>query len=398
MKTLLKFCLLSSLLLLCCARPYQGSTPFRNTGMQDIPTFHVPDPGKLESLAYTHFGQKDYVRALRYAYQAFRIDPADPRLLLLTGLIYEQGFNRPDLALQEYSRLFSLVGPKRLEKRMGSRMQYLLRKAQMRTANLALQPDQPPPLKGQKLAVFPFQIQGPTQPTLAQGIQDLLLHNVHHQLGYPDPFQLQMLTHVYLQAFPLSTPSEYAVWTGADLTLTGHLIDLGDHRIQITLQVLDATGQTVYTSPPVADNLGDLTQLNSDLLSQAAKGLEISLPIPVLSIASPIALMAYVQGRNAYLEDNLTQARQFLNDVLSMQPDADLIAQTLKWVENDLNNTDHPQLLVDLYWELETLPDPERALSRRLQSTHRLIVPSEGEITGQETHDPFKPPRPEAAP
>ena len=108
--------------------------------------------------------------------------------------------------------------------------------------------------------------------------------------------------------------------------------------------------------------------------------------------------MAYVQGRNAYLEDNLTQARQFLNDVLSMQPDADLIAQTLKWVENDLNNTDHPQLLVDLYWELETLPDPERALSRRLQSTHRLIVPSEGEITGQETHDPFKPPRPEAAP
>ena len=398
MKTRLKFCLLTSLLLLCCARPYQGSTPFRNAGMQNIPTFHIPDPGKLESLAYTHFDQKDYVRALRYAYQAFRINPADPRLLLLMGLIYEQGFKRPDLALQEYSRLFSLVGPKRLEKRMGSRMQYLLRKAQMRAANLALQPDQPPPLKGQKLAVFPFRIQGPTQPALAQGIQDLLLHNVHHLLGYPDPFQLQVLTHVYLQAFPWGTPSEYAVWTGADLTLTGHLIDMGDHRIQITLQVLDATGQTVYTSTPVANNLGDLTQLNSDLFSEAARGLEISLPTPVLNIASPIALMAYVQGRNAYLEGNLTQARQFLNDALSIQPDADLIAQTLKWVENDLNNTNHPQLLVDLYWELETLPDPERALSRRLQNTHHLIVPSEGEITGQETHDPFKPPHPETAP
>ena len=69
-----------------------------------IPLPEAPGPTPFHEAAYVRYSRGDYVRALRDAYRAAEAPLPDDRLPFFIGLVYDTGFNRPDLAIPEYRR------------------------------------------------------------------------------------------------------------------------------------------------------------------------------------------------------------------------------------------------------------------------------------------------------
>ena len=359
--------------------------------------------GKLESLAFSHYGERDYIRALRYAYMATEKRKTNPRLAFLLGLIYDTGLSRPDLAIPEYRRATPLRPATDLPDRINRRIQYLSRMAAKRAALRVLESDAPPPLSGDRIAAFPFQVRDLASPSaVSLGLIDLILHDLERRSGLPqiDPFGLHTLSYAFQDAFPDGEPADFARWVGAGRTLTGTLIDLGRDGIQVTLQVLDSEGQTVFQAPPVSGSLKNLIELHTALLKETEAGLEISRSerLPLTSIESPLAFHLHTQGLLLYLSGKSLQAYSHLEDARALDQNSDLVARTLRWVRLDLEGEQEGPEFAGLYRDLLTKPDPAAAIKSRLAITHTLTAAMPGTYSGAESLNPFKPPSTEVRP
>ncbi|MBK35285.1 MAG: hypothetical protein CME26_07100 [Gemmatimonadetes bacterium] len=384
----------------CSAAP--GPTVLRDLG--PLPSMdRVPpgDAGGLQQAALSHFSGGDYVRALRYAYWASQTIPTDIRLRLLLGVIYDEGFSRPDLALPEYRRAHGLSTLPELTARLDERIRYLHRRELEDRYLRAALAESDPPLSKNGLAVFPLQVVGPRtpEPGLTHGLLTLMLPSLRDRSTalHIDPFAAPIAAQVYGEVRG-NNPEDFARWSGAGAVLTGTLADLGGRRVRVVLRRLDSTGSVVWTSEPIVGRLDAAGDLCQSLLASAGRGLGIDVASGGASISSPLALSLYAEGVLDYAGARVLEAHRNLKTALSFEPGSAILNETYVWVDQDLNGSAYDISLAEAYRDLLKLPDASNALQRRLSRAHTLARPQSPTSVGKESIAPYKRPRAEVAP
>lgn len=380
--------------------PQRGFPPPEDPVPALMPPMPSPDPEKLQNVAYRHYGRGDYVRALGFAYDAHRAAPKNPRYPVLLGLIYDRGLDRPDLAVLEYRKLLEMAPSEKFADDLRNRIQHLSRISHQRWARQRVfqeagQADKPP-----AYAAFPLMPVGPRAPAegLALGITDMLLNDLSglSEVFSADPLLIHIAHHEFSRHRPEAGAAEFARWMGATRTLTGTLMDLGDRRIRVVLQVLGPDGATLYEAPSVTAGLRDLQTLRGTLSGQAAIGLELSpqAGFPPSPFSNPVNLLVHANALVLYLDGDVPGAIRTLESLGRFEEDSNLMARTRDWAARDALGADSLPALLAAYKSLGTVPDPLDAVHRRLMATHTLTAPPPSSQTGSESQGPYKPTAP----
>ena len=382
----------------CAATPSQPA--LRDLGaLPSMDRVPLGDPGGLQQAALSNFSGGDYVRALRYAYWASQTIPTDIRLRLLLGVIYAEGFGRPDLALPEYRKARDLSPLPELATRLDERVRHLHRRElEDRYLRAAVSDVGHHPLSKNGLAVFPLQVAGPREPEVGLTHGMLLPALRDHSTSFHiDPFSMPIAAQIYGEVRG-HDPEAFARWSGAGAVLTGTLSDLGNRRVRVVLRRLNNNGETVWISKPLVGQLDAAGDLHRNLLISASEGLEIDIPGSSAGIASPLALSLYAEGVRDYAAARVFEAHRNLETALTFEPGSPVLNETFGWVDQDLSGSDYGTSLTEVYRDLLRLPDSSAALQRRLTRAHGLTQPPSPATLGKESVHPFKRPRPEVAP
>ncbi len=364
-------------------------------------TLPTPDPARYETAAWSQFQRRDYVRALRLAYRAVDIAPTDPSPVFLAAMIYDRGFDRPDLALVEYERMFNLFNDYPILTPLRPRLFYLYRVAQQRMVLSALKSSQSVPMTDKSFAIFPFNTypNNHMNTAISLGLADLLLFDLvsaRDSKGMP-PLQLHLLHLTFKQTFPDKSASDFAKWVGADHTLTGDMVQTKDHRVRLTAKLLDASGSLVHTFSPVESSLNDLTEFRQTVFDTLSQILNTLPTEPQKLIATPLSILLHGQALEAYLSDDILTATTVEQGALFLDASSPLIQHWYHWMLTDYAGSLTDANLTTIYQKLSVQPNPKSASQRRLLATHQSLLPATG-IEGEEPLNPYKPPQPENTP
>lgn len=359
------------------------------------------DPQGLQRAALGHYANGDYVRALKYAYWAAQSVPTDVRLRLLLGMVYDVGFERPDLAIPEYQRARDLSSSTELSAALDDRLRHLTRRHLQERYLASLLGSGRRPMTRNSLAAFPFTPTGPKQPEegVAHGLITMLLPALRDRSKslHVDPFVAPIVANVFIEVRG-HKPAEFAKWSGAGAVLTGSLTDLGKRRVRCTLHVLSPSGAVVWASQPVEESLDEVGRLYQRLLIVAGEGLGIPVSqAPPSILNAPVAFSLYAEGLAHYGSARVAEARHSLGTALALEPESPVLQAAFRWVDQDLRGH-NGQRLAGAYDRLLRLPDPSAVLKRRVASAHGMVLPRSPLITGRESDSPYKAPRPEVAP
>lgn len=352
----------------------------------------------FETTAWHLFRNSDYVRALRFAYQAAELHPQEPSAKLLVGLIYDHGFNRPDLALAAYNHILQQASNYAGINILQPRLPYLFRRTQERVAQISLQQDVPPLLDNQ-LALFPIVpwVPNKNQAALGLGLTDILFSGLLDEESTLPSLRTHLLAHAFLESFPNANAKAFAKWVGANHTLSGTLVQSQNHQISISLKLFNAQGQIEHTFAPIIGNMNDLASLQQEVTQKVGQILDRSWPTTSNTMPSSLALILHGQALDAYLLGDTNQARKFSEGALALAPRTDRIIWLNKWIEADDLGSQIDNDLVTLYRSLKYQPDPDEAATRRILATQYLLAPTSGLDTAKESLQPFKPPQTESS-
>jgi tetratricopeptide (TPR) repeat protein len=348
MKRLPLFILLLLVVLPGCASRYQYMA------------FPPEDTSKLTSqqllaFAYDHYSLGDHVRALRFVYRAAAADPDDLRSSLLMGLIYDLGFDRPDLAIPEYERVLPLRPWSDLPKRLENRLYHLRQRSEYNRLSNLVKSGNNLPDSTYPLAVLQFESTGPRAPSpgISLGLMDMILHGLSTLSDPPstNALDLHILQRAYLDNAEERSNPHFASWSGAEIVLTGTLTDLGKGRLQIVVLSLGPDGSPIYRSSPITGNTKKLSLLYRDLMQEVANALNLPLHEsgPNSPISNTLSLLIHTRALELYLSGQSESASLFLSQALDADPGSDLIGRTLAWVEGDLAGKKAEHALVSAY-------------------------------------------------
>ena len=313
---------------------------------------------QLQAFAYDHYRLGDHVRALRFVYRAAASDPTDLRSALLMGLIYDLGFDRPDLAIPEYERVTPLRPWSNLPKRLGQRLYHLRQRSETHRLERLLSSGANLPASTYPITVLPFEQTGPRdpQPGLSLGLTDMVLHGLAAaEDSYRiDPLKLHILHRAYLRQAPERSNRDFATWCGADTVLTGTLTDLGKGRLRLTVMLLGPNGKQLYESSPIVENTENLNHLYHALMEAVHEAFDLNgapngSPLPV---GNALALLIHTHALELYLDGQSNAADLFLTQALEADPDSELIGRTLGWVARDIAGIKAEHALVSAYHKI----------------------------------------------
>ena len=403
MRLWIRLCLVATLTA-CAVAP--TAPPSTVSELGPVPAFDrgsMPDRdgGALRSAALDYYAQGDYVRALRYGYWAAKTIPTDVRLRLLLGIVYDGGFDRPDLALPEYERALSLKPDRRFHERLTRRVHFLNRRLLQDSTQTLLTSNPGNPLSENWLAVYPLAIEGPRIPDsgLEFGLLDCVLPEIKLRSAalHVDPFTSWIVSQVYREVSNDPTPAGFARWCGAGTVLTGRMSDLGLGRIRVTLELLSPLGNVVYASSPFIIDQQRPSEAYQAILGASSEALSLigtdSATGP--PVTNPAAFSLYAQGLAEYLVGQIHDAEGHIRDATELNEPSTLLNQRLHWAESDLLGGQEGAELLEDYHRLLNLPDPNRMVRDRLTRGHTLGSPALSGLSGTETENPYKPPRPE---
>jgi tetratricopeptide (TPR) repeat protein len=353
-----------------------------------------------ESAAWKLFRSADYVRALSFAYQAAEIRPQGPSAALLVALIYDHGFNRPDLALSAYNHILHKASAYEGVHILQPRLPYLFRRTQERIAQISITHPEGAPLQGSPLALFPILpwSQDKTDAAFSLGLTDILFSRLLDIDSKLPALRSHLLAHAFLEAFPDADAKAFAQWAGAEQTLSGTLVRGNDHHISVTLSLLNSKGQTVRIFSPIPGNMGALDALREAVLLEVTQVLKRATPGMKAPMPSSLALTLYGQGLDAYMAADVAQARAYFAGAVNLAPGTERISRMYSWAEADYVGSQIGQDLLSLYRSLKFQPDPDEAAARRILATQSLLVPDKGLGKAKEPLPPFKAPHPETMP
>ncbi len=399
MKTILPYTMVL-FLALGCASTLPQQNPSEPRSAPQVPKKTNRNATAYEATAWQLFRSADYVRALRLAYLATEIRPQEPSSALLVGLIYDHGFNRPDLALSAYNQILQQTPHYDGVDLLQPRLPYLFRRTQERAAQISLQHQNVPPLQGTPLALFPILPWSPnkTDAAFALGLTDMLLSEFlgdHTTLPF---LRTQLLAHAYLEAFPNADAKAFAQWAGADQTLSGILVHSRNHKITLTLTLTNEWGQTIHEFPPVVGHMNALPEFRENLIHTVSQILEHAISEGLQTFPSSLALTLYGQALDAYLAGDLEQAQKHISGAINLAPNSERMMQLDQWIRADYVGSQIGNDLIGLYQSLKLQPNPHQAASQRILATQNLLMPNSSLDTAKETLTPFKPPQPETVP
>lgn len=398
MKSYLPY-LIILLLAVGCANTLPQQAPGTPILGHPAPQFKA-DPSAYEMAAWHLFSKSDYVRALRFAYHAAEIQPNAPSAALLVGLIYDQGFDRPDLALQAYNHILQQAPNYQGVQVLQPRLPYLFRRTQERAAQITFTQHAPPPLQATDLAIFPIQswMANKNDTAFALGLTDLLFSHFVDSTSSLPSLRTHLLAHAYLTAIPDADGKSFAQWAGAQRTLSGTLIKEQNHQVTIQMTLYDANGQETEKIPPVVGSMNHLEKLQEALTSVVANALESPIQSPTLPLTSSLAVTLHGQALDAYLSGDPERALEYFSGALQLAPETTRILELQRWIDADYVGSHVGNDLVALYRFLKTQPDPDEAATRRILATQNLLIPTSSLDTATDPQNPFKPPHPENAP
>ncbi|MEE2754824.1 MAG: hypothetical protein VX910_12630 [Candidatus Latescibacterota bacterium] len=394
--------LASAGILSCTVAPPNTTTISELVQLPSLDRSAIPnrDAGALRSAALKYYAQGDYVRALRFGYWAAQTIPTDVRLRLLLGIVYDGGFDRPDLALPEYRRALSLKPAHRFEDRLRRRVHHLNRRLLQDSVKKNLMDGSGNPLSENWLAVYPLRVSGPRLPQtgLEIALLDWVLPEIKRRSPglHVDPFTSLIVAQVYREVANDPTAEAFARWCGAGAILTGQLTDLGNDQLRIVIELLDSAGNLAYESNPVYLDGMDPEAVHGRLLQEAgtALGLLTSDDEIVAPIANSAALALYSEGLAQYFIGQVSEAEMNVSDAIELNPGSTFLENRLFWVKSDLMGSSEGAALLDDYHRLLRLPDPDQLLRDRLARGHSLISPAPNGTSGEETENPYKAPQP----
>lgn len=353
----------------------------------------------FEAAAWHLFRKADYVRALNLAYQATEIEPQEPSAALLIGLIYDHGFNRPDLALSAYNHIMLQASNHEGVRILQPRLPYLFRRTQERIAQISLDHNETHPLEGTPLALFPILpwIPNKTDAAFALGLTDILFSDLLDTNSKLPTLRTHLLAHAFLDVFPNADAKAFAQWVGADQTLSGTMIRGHNHQISIALTLTNAQGQTIRDFPPVVGKMDELDLFREAISQAVTQAIDLTTPDFTGPMPSSLALTLFGRGLDAYLAADPEQARIYFSGARDLAPKAERITQLQEWVEADYLGSQIGQDLLGLYRSIRSQPNPDEAAARRILATQHFLMPSTGLGSAQEPLQPFKSPKPETA-
>lgn len=355
-----------------------------------------------ETAAWHLFKNADYVRALRLAYRATEIRPQEPSAALLIGLIYDHGLNRPDLALSAYNHILQQAPHYEGVGILQPRLPYLFRRTQERVAQISLHHPETPPLQGMPLAIFPILPWTPnkTDAAFTLGLTDILLSSLLDANSNLPSLRTHLLAHAFLDAFPNANANAnaFALWAGAEQTLSGTLVHSQNHDISLRLELINKQGQTIQRSAPISGKMSQLNQFRDDFIHALAQMFDQTSTDTQLPMPSAMALTLHGRALDAYLSGDSPQARAYIEGSIQLSPTNKRLHNLNRWIKADYTGSRIGKDLVALYRSLKRQPDPDEAATRRILATQYLLAPNYGFDSSQETLTPFKPPQPETTP
>lgn len=382
-----------------CATTVSQQSPSESS-MQTLGIKAKGSATTYEASAWRLFRSADYVRALRLAYLATDMHPQEPSSALLVGLIYDQGFNRPDLALSAYNQILQQTPHYEGVALLHPRLPYLFRRTQERAAQISLQHQSVPPLQGTPLALFPILPWAPnkTDAAFALGLTDILFSDLLGDNPTLPALRTQLLAHAYLEAFPRADAKSFAQWAGAEQTLSGIMVHSKNHKITLTLTLTDAGGQIIHEFPPITGHMNALPEFRENLIHTISQILEYSISEPSESFPSSLALTLYGQALDAYLAGDSEQAQKYIAGAINLSPKTERIIQLEQWIRADYVGSQIGNDLIGLYQSLKYQPNPDQASAQRIWATQNLLIPNNCLDTAKEPLPPYKPPQPETRP
>ena len=345
------FGLLSLILLTGCAHRFQymAYPPTDSSALS---------PQQLLAFAYDHYKLGDEVRALNFVYRAASVDPSDLRSPLLTGLIYDLDFDRPDLAVIEYEKVLPLRAWSDLPTRLSERLVHLRRRSEYSRISGLAKSGEGLPASTYRLAFLQFESVGPraAQSGLSLGLTDLVMHGLKQvsEKLYVDALELHILQRAYLENTTERVNAEFAEWSGAQGVFTGTLTDLGLGRLKVTIQVLGSDGRLLHKSPAIRGHVDDLTSFYRDLMKAAVISLDLKAPTAGLHspISSTLAMIIHAHALELLLEDQTESANLYITKALESAPASSLIARTRNWIDQDLAGRKAKNALVSTYHKI----------------------------------------------
>lgn len=358
------------------------------------------NPATYELAAWQFFRGADYVRALKWAYRAKEMHPDEASPALLIGLIYDQGFHRPDLALSAYNHILQNTPQYQGVALLQPRLPYLFRLAQERVAQISFEQPEMGPLTGTPLAIYPIQSwsQDKDQTAFALGLTDILFADVLDTESQLPSIRTHLLAHAFHNVLPHSDARGFAQWSGANVVLSGNLIQKQNHVIQIELSLYDNLGNHVQQLPPILGSLSNLNQLRDEIWLTLAPVIPFPSPTERPPMPSALALTLHGQGLDAYVSGDPEHATVYFTGAESLAPNNQRIKQLKAWSQADFVGSQIGQDLFTLYEKLKFQPNPDEAAIRRVLATQNLLVPASPVETGIDPLIPFKSPKPETTP
>ena len=356
--------------------------------------------GELRTAALGYYAKGDYVRALRFGYWATQTMPTDVRLRLLLGIVYDGGFNRPDLALPEYERALSLKPSRQFQDKLRRRIRYLSRRLLQESTRTSLIDKSGNPLSKNWLAIYPLRIVGPRSPEigLEYSLLDWILPTLKARSPglHVDPFTSLIVAQVYREVADQADAQTFARWSGAGVTLTGQLTDLGNQQLRVVIELLDAMGTVSYTSSPVVIKTTDPVSAYENILSLVDGGLGLMSAEEGRSrppITNAVSLALYSEALGQYLVGQVSVAEKNLEDAMTLNPDSDYLMSRHTWARSERLGRSEGSEMLDDYHRLLRLPDPNQLVRDRLMRGHELSSPAVAGTSGIEPEDPYKAPQ-----
>ncbi len=308
----------------------------------------IDNPGDqsiLQELGIAHYELRNYKSALKYLVRAFKKDPNDAKTMTYLGMTLEAQ-KKNAIALKIYQRYTKISDSAPFYDTLIARYQFLHRKIirdemkQLLKNEHALNASN---IKPKSVAVFPMTYRGTNKEykALGKGISEMMITDLSqvNNLTIIDRIRLQaLMEETSLGQSGMvdeSTAPRFGKLLGASKIVHGGFDVVQENNLQLNVAFWDILNDNLPEFTEKQDQLDNLFKLAKELVFSIIEDMDIELTpferqriqhIPTKNIQ---AFMAYCMGLNEEDAGNFSQAAQYFQQSVNLDPQFKNAAQHL---------------------------------------------------------------------
>jgi len=299
------------------------------------------DETALRDIGFICFDVKDYPNAVRYLVKASKSNPFDPRTMFYLGVAYER-MNQLDMALLFYERYNKVPANSPYRMQLEGRYHLLARQLTNVTLKNAAIENKAPDSSSQKIVIMPPAFKGGDEKyaLVGLGLNELMIHDIKAVGGFEPVAALKLqalLKETNLN--PENTfDNEFAMRLANTLQASkiiqgAYLIEEQDIVMEFACWDIESKSfQAVDTSK---GPIGDLFFLEKEIVFSLTQkfGLKLT-PLIRVTIEDNAprhfdAFIEFCKGLDRESADQYTDAADFFQKAMALDPDFDLAAHKL---------------------------------------------------------------------